>query len=335
MSPKTKIPIHIATTPSNTPQIRVVFMGTPELAGMFLKSLVESKYNIVGVVTQPDRPVGRSQTLEGSPVKKVAIEHALPLLQPDRLDADTIEQLKKWKPDLIVVVAYGRILPEAILTLPGFGCINVHMSLLPRWRGASPIQNALLSGDIESGVTIMLLDKGMDTGPILAQKNCPIDPIDRTDTLTEKLTQLGQSLLIETIPLWVKRKIESFPQANEGVTLCQLIEREDGRIFWDLSAPEIYNRYRGLHPWPGIFTFWKRGEDDLVRIKLHEIECQKINPGSQHKIGEVFEIGEDIGIQTGSGVILVKTLQPEGKKPMTATEFVRGNPECIGTLLVS
>ena len=188
MSPKTKIPIHIATTPSNTPQIRVVFMGTPELASIFLKSLVESKYNIVGVVTQPDRPVGRSQTLEGSPVKKVAIEHTLPLLQPDRLDADTIEQLKKWKPDLIVVVAYGRILPEAILTLPGFGCINVHMSLLPRWRGASPIQNALLSGDIESGVTIMLLDKGMDTGPILAQKSCPIDPIDRTDTLTEKLT---------------------------------------------------------------------------------------------------------------------------------------------------
>lgn len=333
MTTNTKIPIHI--THPNAPQIRVVFMGTPELSSLFLKSLIDSHYNIVGVVTQPDRPIGRSQTFEASPVKKVAEEHSLPLLQPDRLDATALKQLELWKPDLIVVVAYGRILPESVLNLPGFGCINVHMSLLPRWRGASPIQNTLLSGDTETGVTIMLLDKGMDTGPLLAQRTLPIEPIDRSDTLTEKLTQLGQSTLLETIPLWVKRKIESKPQPAEGITLCQLIEREDGRIFWDLSAEEIYNRYRGLYPWPGIFTFWKRGEDDMVRIKLHAIDYQKINPGNPRRIGEVFEIGEDLGVQTGSGVILIKTLQLEGKNPVTAAEFLRGNPHCIGTLLLS
>lgn len=330
---ETKIHITINTPPA--PQVRVVFMGTPAFSAEILETLLQAHYNIVGVVTKPDRPVGREQTLETSPVKNIAVNHKLPILQPERLDAAALKQLKEWKPDLIVVVAYGKLLPETVLNLPGFGCVNIHTSLLPRWRGASPIQNALLAGDTETGVSLMLLDKGMDTGPIIAQKSCPIDPMERSDTLTEKLTALSKELLLETLPLWVKRKITATPQPGEGVTLCQLIEREDGRIFWDLTAPEIYNRYRGLYPWPGIFTFWKKDEDDLIRIKLHEIECQKVNPSTPRHVGEVFEIGEDLGVQTGSGVILIKSLQLEGKNKVSAAEFLRGNPKCVGSLLIS
>lgn len=333
MSKETKIPITIA--PGSTPQVRVVFMGTPKFGAAILSGLIEAKYHIVGVVTRPDRPVGRDQTTEKSPVKLLAETHELPLIQPERLDAEALKQLKNWKPDLIVVAAYGRILPESLLELPGFGCVNVHTSLLPRWRGASPIQNALLAGDTETGVTIMLLDKGMDTGDIIAKRSLSIDPHERADTLTEKLTDLGTTLLLETLPLWVKRKVTATPQPNEGVTLCQLIEREDGRVFWDMSATEIYNRFRGLYPWPGLFTFWQRGEDDLVRIKLHDIEFQKLNPGSERKIGEVFEIGEDIGVQTGEGVILLKTVQLEGKTATPIRQLLQGNPTFIGSLLVS
>lgn len=331
----TETKIHITIKTPSAPKIRVVFMGTPAFSAEILETLIQAHYNIVGVVTQPDRPVGRNQTLDTSPVKTIAANYQLPILQPERLDAAATKQLKEWKPDLIVVVAYGRLLPEAVLNLPGFGCVNIHTSLLPRWRGASPIQNALLAGDTETGVSLMLLDKGMDTGPIIAQKSCPIDPAERTDTLTEKLTIISKELLLETLPLWVKRKITATPQPTEGVTLCQLIEREDGRIFWDLAASEIYNRYRGLYPWPGIFTFWKRGDNDLVRIKLHEVDYQKVNPTTPRHVGEVFEIGEDLGVQTGAGVILIKSLQLEGKNRVSATEFIRGNPKCIGSLLIS
>lgn len=310
-------------------------MGTPALGEAMLQALIEARYNLVGVVTQPDRPVGRQQKLAQSPVKILAERHQLPLIQPERFDDTTLTQLKNWKPDLVVVAAYGRILPAAVLSLPGFGCINVHTSLLPRWRGASPIQNALLAGDKETGVSLMLLDQGMDTGPLLATRACSIKPDDRTDTLTAKLTTLGQALLIETLPRWIVREIQPTPQPTEGVTLCQLIEREDGHIFWDTTAQEIYNRYRGLYPWPGIFTYWQRGENDLVRIKLQEIGFQKTQPTVPRKLGEVFEIGDGFGVQTSLGVVLLITLQAEGKSSMPIADFVRGNPTLIGSTLTA
>lgn len=324
-----------AAAPLAPPQIRTVFMGTPEIGAAMLSSLIQAQYHIVGVVTQPDRPVGRNQDVKESPVKTVAREHGLPLIQPDRLDSAAIAALGNWKPDLIVVAAYGRILSKSVLDLAGFGCVNVHTSLLPRWRGASPIQNALLAGDTETGVTLMLIDAGMDTGPSIARRAIPIDPHERADTLTEKLTTLGATLLIETLPRWVTREIAPTPQPEEGVTLCQLIEREDGRVFWDAPASEIYNRYRGLYPWPGLFTFWKKGEDDLLRLKLLDIGLQKVNPGTPRQIGEVFELGEDIGVQTGAGVILLRSLQLEGKSAVPVKDFLQGNPAFVGSLLVS
>lgn len=333
MSSETKIPVTV-TSPA-APQVRVVFMGTPTLAQAILSSLIESKYHIVGVVTRPDRPVGRTHTLTPSPVKALAESAALPLIQPERLDPKALEQIKAWKPDLVIVAAYGRILPQSLIDIPGFGCINVHLSLLPRWRGASPIQNALIAGDTETGVTLMLLDQGLDTGAILAQQSTPIDPHERADTLATRLTTLSQQLLRDTLPLWVKRKINSHPQPTEGVTLCQLVEREDGRVFWDTSAMEIYNRYRGLHPWPGLFTFWKRGADDLLRIKLATIEYQKINPVTKQPVGAVFELGEDIGVQTADGVIILKALQLEGKSVLPIQDFLQGNPHFVGSQLTS
>lgn len=333
MSDETKVHITIETPPA--PQIRVVFMGTPAVGASILNRLIEAHYHVVGVVTQPDRPIGRQQTLTPSPVKTLALEHQLPMIQPERLDEDALKAIKQWKPDLVVVAAYGRILPTTLLELPGFGCVNTHLSLLPRWRGASPVQNALLAGDTETGATIMLLDQGMDTGPLLAQETIAIDPHERADTLIETLTVLGGTLLLRTLPLWVKRQIQAAPQPHEGVTMCQLIEREDGRIFWNTPATEIYNRYRGLYPWPGIFTFWERGPDDRIRIKLLEIGLQKITPHGEHHIGEVFELGEDIGIQTAEGVILLKSLQLEGKNPVSSHDFVQGNPTFVGSLLVS
>lgn len=322
-------------TKTSTPQVRVVFMGTPALSQSMLEALINERYNVVGVVTRPDRPVGREQTLQASLVKETATKHGIPIFQPERLDEAALKEIKEWKPDLIVVAAYGRILPKHLLELPGFGCVNVHTSLLPRWRGASPIQNALMAGDTETGVTLMLLDEGMDTGDIIAKRACPIDPHERADALTQKLTQLGQALLIETLPLWVKRKINAVPQPTEGITLCQMIEREDGRIFWDTPAQEIYNRFRGLYPWPGVFTFWKRSEDDIVRLKIHEMNFQKLTPKGAHPLGSVFEISDKVGVTTSEGVIFLETVQPEGKNPMPIQNFLQGNPQFIGTVLMS
>lgn len=314
------------------PKVRVVFMGTPTLSATLLLALLDAKYNIVGVVTKPDKPAGRKREIEESPVKKLAVERALPLLQPERMDDATLKTLTDWKPDLIVVAAYGKILPESVLNLPGFGCINFHTSLLPLWRGASPIQNALLNGASETGVTIMLMDRGMDTGDILTQVTVPIAPDDTTETLTDKLTTAGCDLILSTLPDWVERRITPKKQNHEDATLCQLIERSDGKIVWSDDAESIYNRYRALSPWPGIFAYWHK-KDNLLRLKLLTVSVQKLNPGLKQPIGMVCEIGEKIGVQTGNGILFLETVQLEGKSPLPIREFLNGNEGFIGTLL--
>lgn len=314
------------------PKVRVVFMGTPPFSATLLTKLIEQHYHIVGVVTRADKPSGRKQETQPSAVKEVALAHNLPIEQPVRLDDETVQKITTWKPDLIIVAAYGRILPASVLNIPGFGCINVHASLLPKWRGASPIQNALLAGETETGITIMLMNEGMDTGDILAQKKISIEKDDTKETLLERLTDTGANALIETIPLWVKRKITPTPQDNSQATLCQLIEREDGHIIWTDDAESIYNRYRALYPWPGIFTFWKKG-DDLLRIKLCRVSYQKQSPQTPYPIGQILELGEKIGIQTGSGVLFLEAVQLEGKTVLPIAEFLRGNAEFIGATL--
>ena len=307
-------------------------MGTPKLAAVILSGLIEKKYNIVCVITKPDKPVGRKQEMTESAVKKKALECGLPIEQPQKLDQETIEKIKALKPDLIIVAAYGKLLPKDLLEIPGFGCVNVHASLLPLWRGASPIQNTLLVGAAETGITLMLMDDGMDTGDILAQKRIEIDPDDTTESLSKRMTETGCDLLLETLPLWIKRTITPVPQDDSLATLCQLIEREDGHIIWTESAESIYNRYRALYPWPGIFTFWKK-DGELLRLKLCLISYQKQSPQIAHPIGQVFEVGETVGIQTGEGVIFLGEVQLEGKARLPITEFLLGNKDIIGSLL--
>ena len=313
-------------------KLRVVFMGTSDLSETILGTLVENEYNVVGVFTKPDMKVGRKQEIEESLVKKMAKEKNIPVFQPLKFNSDAVEELKKLKPDLIIVAAYGKIIPKSALEIPGFGCINVHVSLLPKYRGPSPIQNALLSGEKETGVTIMFMDEGVDTGDIIVQEKTIIEPEDTTATLMQKMSVVGSQLLLKTIPLLIEGKIEKTPQDNTQATLCQLIERSDGKIFWTDSAENIYNRYRALTPWPGIFTFWKNGSE-VIRLKLNSIGLQKINPIEKHQTGEVFELGSDIGVQTENGIIILKELQLEGKKVTDAKSFINGYPNFIGSIL--
>jgi len=317
---------------TGAPKIRTVFMGTPEFASVILAGLIEQKYNIVGVVTKIDKPAGRKQKATESAVKKKALEHHLPVFQPEKFDEETIESIKKLQPDLIIVVAYGKILPVEILKIPGFGCINVHASLLPKWRGASPIQNALLAGADKTGITVMLMDPGMDTGDILTQKKIAIDPDDTKESLSVKLIAVGRDLLLETLPLWIDRTLTPKPQDQSQSTLCQLIEREDGYIMWTDSAESIYNRYRALYPWPGIFSFWKK-EDGRMRLKLHRISYQKQSPQTPHLLGQIFEVGEKVGVQTGEGVIFLEEVQVEGKTRIPIADFLLGNREIIDSFL--
>ncbi len=312
--------------------IRVVFMGTPLFAETVLRSLVDSEYAVVSVYTQPDRPSGRSQEIIQSPVKILADTCHIPVEQPDRFDAAAQETLRALKPDVIVVAAYGKILPKDVLDIPPFGCVNVHASLLPRWRGASPIQNALLAGDTETGVTIMKMDAGMDTGPILKQVRVLIDPSDTTATLLPKLAIAGSELLLPTLREWLKKTLEPAPQSADGVTLCQLIEREDGKIFWSYEAEMIYNRYRALSPWPGIFSFWRKNAS-LLRIKFRKISLQRQSPEARHELGQVFEIGDLIGVATARGTILLEEVQLEGKSCVPIKDFVRGYPDFVGAIL--
>jgi methionyl-tRNA formyltransferase len=331
----TPIPVKIVEKKgvwNNAPKIRTLFMGTPEFAATILTGLIEQKYNIVGVVTKMDKPSGRKQETEESAVKKKAVEYKLPVLQPQKFDEATIEMIKQLQPDLIVVAAYGKILPKEVLKIPGFGCINIHASLLPLWRGASPIQNALLAGATETGITLMLMDEGMDTGDIVAQKKVDIDPDETQESLRSRLTEVGHDFLLEILPQWIERTITPKPQEHTLATLCQLIEREDGHILWTESAESIYNRYRALCPWPGIFSFWKK-EDGLLRLKLQKISYQKQSPQIAHPLGQVFEVGEKIGVQTNEGVVYLEKVQLEGKTELPIAEFILGNKDLIGSFL--
>ena len=234
-------------------------MGTAELSCASLETLAHNgTYSVAAVVTQPDKPRGRDLKLQPSPVKSLAFKLNLPVLQPARArDEQFIAELRALKPDLIVVVAYGHILPPAILELPKFGCLNVHTSLLPKYRGAAPIQWAIANGETETGVTVMKMDAGLDTGPIVSQRRTPILPEDDSAMLHDRLAALGAELLLETVPDFVAGRIQPQPQPAEGASYAPKIKKEDGRIDWKLPAKTIWNRLRAFTPWPGAFTSWK------------------------------------------------------------------------------
>jgi methionyl-tRNA formyltransferase len=303
--------------------LRIIFLGTAELSCASLQALAgDARFQIAAVVTQPDRPKGREFKSQPSPVKSLALRLGLPVLQPERArDEKFIAALRALQPDLIVAVAYGQILPLAILDLPRYGCLNVHASLLPKYRGAAPIQWAIASGDTETGVTVMKMDVGLDTGPIVSQRQTAILPADDSATLHDRLAQLGAELLVQTIPDYVAGKIQPVPQPAEGVSHAVKIKKEDGRIVWNQSAQTIWNRLRAFTPWPGAFTFLP-GQPKPHLLKIWKAEVVEKSGGA----GEVLS-ADKTGIVIGCGehALLIIELQREGGRRLTAAEFLTGH----------
>ncbi|MGD0258324.1 MAG: methionyl-tRNA formyltransferase [Verrucomicrobiota bacterium] len=304
--------------------LRIVFMGTAELSCDSLRALLASPaFQVVAVVTQPDRPKGRELKLQPSPVKQLALHAGLPVLQPERArDEVFLSALRELQPDLIAVAAYGQILPQSILDLPRFGCLNLHTSLLPRYRGAAPIQWAILNGDAETGVTIMKMDAGLDTGDILAQATTLIHPEDNSETLHDRLARMGAELLVRTLPDYVAGKLLARPQPVEGASYAPKIKKQDGRLDWTQPARALWNRVRGLVPWPGAFSCLPgQPQPHLLKIWQAEVVERSGQPG------EVLQ-ADKAGLVVGCGreALRILTLQREGGRRLPAPEFLAGHP---------
>lgn len=309
--------------------LRVAFMGTPEFAVPTLRQLLAMpEVEVVVALTQPDRPSGRGRAVVESPVKAVAAAAGLPILQPRSLrkDAAAVEQLRGYAPDLIVVAAYGLILPASVLAIPRLGNINVHASLLPRWRGAAPITFALLAGDSVTGLTIMLMDEGMDTGAILTQSEEPIHADDTTGSLSARLAARGAALLGETLPRWVAGAIEPQPQPAEGITYTRLIKKEDGAIDWQRPAVEIERTVRAYQPWPSAYTLWNGAPLKVLRASV---------VAALGAPGEVVTVPGGAAVVAGDGALRLDEVQPAGKRPMAGKAFINGAPGFVGARLSS
>ncbi len=310
--------------------MRIVFMGSPEFAVPTLEHLILDGYNVVAVYTQPDRPAGRGRATVPPPVKNTAVKMGLPVFQPESFrSSEVVAQLEALKPDVIVVCAFGQILPQAVLDIPPYQCVNVHFSLLPRHRGASPVAAAILAGDEFTGVSIQLIRKKLDTGPVLAGAAIPISPRDNTGSLTEKLALVGAHLLQEALTGWLRNEITPQPQNEDEATYFSQINKEEGEIDWNLPALEIWRRVRAFYPWPGCYTTW-RGK------QLKIIEAMAIPGEGSLEAGLVAALpgkGVGLGIGTGEGVLSVLRVQMEGKKAMSAAEFLRGQRDFIGAVL--
>ena len=301
--------------------LRLVFMGTPELAAVCLDALLRAPaIQVAGVVTQPDRPKGRDLKLTPPPVKELALRHQLPILQPTKArDEQFFPQLAAWQPELIAVAAFGQILPQPILDLPKFGCLNIHTSLLPKYRGAAPIQTAILNGDTETGVTIMRMDIGLDTGAIVSVERTPIDAADNAQTLHDRLAKLGAALLVKTIPDYVAGRITPLPQPAESASHCAKIKKQDGAIDWKLPSQTLWNRVRAFTPWPGAFThFTTQAKPFLLKIWEAEPAAGAGLPGEILKADK-----HGIVVACGSGAVCITELQKPGAKRMAAGDFVR------------
>ena len=309
--------------------MRLVFMGTPDFAAASLEALLKSDDSVVGIITQPDRPKGRGQILTPSPVKLLAQREQIPLLQPLKMkNPEFLQALARWKPDLITVAAYGRILPPAILSLPSSGCINVHASLLPKYRGASPIQWAIVNGETKTGITTMLLDEGMDTGAMLLQEAVPITSDDTADTLSQRLADLGGRLLVETIAQLKAGTLVPRPQDASQATLAPLLKKEDGAIDWALPAPDLVNRVRGLSPWPGAYTTLTGGDRWTIWRALALPDPVTEPPGIV-----VAVTNKAIHVATGEGVLAVTELQPANSRRMAVPQYLAGHPVAVGLQL--
>lgn len=297
-------------------KIRTVFMGSPDFSVPTLRALAAAGYELVGVVTQPDRPAGRGNKLTPPPVKVAADELGLATIQPQRLrQPEAMEQLKAWAPDLIVVAAFGQILRPEVLDLPRFGCINVHASLLPRWRGAAPIQACILAGDEESGVTIMQMDPGIDTGPMLSQRAIRLAEDETGGSLFERISALGAELLLETLPRYINGELSPQPQPAEGATYAPMLKKEDGLLDFGQPAIQLERRVRAMSPWPGAFFEWQGAP-----LKIHKahVASGKADAGQRLIHNGLPAVG------TAENLLVFDELQPAGKKSMPGKAFLAG-----------
>jgi methionyl-tRNA formyltransferase len=306
---------------------KVIFMGTPDFAVPTLRALIEH-HDVLGVITQPDRPAGRKGQLRQPPIKELAQAHGIPVFQPEKLRRKATQQaLLDWQPaipDVHVVAAFGQILPQSVLDIPHHGSVNVHGSLLPRWRGAAPINAAIRAGDQETGITIMVMDAGLDTGPMLSKRAIPIEVQETAQTLHDKMAQLGADLLIETLPGYLSGELQPQAQDDAQATYAPQIKKEDGEIDWTQSAAAIERLVRAFTPWPGTYTYWG---DKLLKIHAGDAGHGSAAPG------RVIEHEGTIGIGTGNGVYYPTEVQLEGKKRTSIEDFYNGYADFFGALL--
>ncbi|NLN41147.1 MAG: methionyl-tRNA formyltransferase [Clostridiales bacterium] len=311
--------------------MRILFMGTPEFAIPSLEVIVAEGHELIGVVTQPDRPKGRGKRVTPPPVKEWAVERGFKVYQPQKVrDEEFIAQLESLAPDLIVTAAYGQILPKRILDIPLLGCINVHASLLPKYRGASPIQQAIMDGETKTGITIMYMDVGMDTGDIILQKETEIDPEENCESLHDRLAELGGEALKESLGLFINGKPQGTPQNHEEATYCQKIDKSMGRIYWSMDVDMIKNRVRALTPWPGCYTYING-----MRLKIWEIDRKKCLLEGEVVPGRVVHADEKHGlvVAASNGLVRLSKVQAPGKRVMEDVEFLRGNRVEVNTIL--
>jgi methionyl-tRNA formyltransferase len=309
--------------------LRIVFFGTPEFAVPTVRSLLASRHPVVGVVTQPDRPRGRGHKVSDAPVKVLALEHGLPIFQPERLKPpEVLETIRAWEPDLGVVAAYGKIIPETLLQLPRLGMINVHASLLPKYRGAAPVHRAVIDGEAETGVTIMRLVRELDAGDMIAKVKRPIGPDDTSDVVERDLAELGATLLVDVVDRMAEGPVAEERQDFMMASYAPRLTKEEGLIDWALPATFVHNRVRGLYPWPHAYTY-------LDGHRLILLETRVDDESSTEPPGTVVAVSRDgLHVATGhGGRLTVLRLQPEGRRPMTVREFLAGHPVQNGARL--
>ena len=307
-------------------------MGTPEFAVSPLEHLILNRYRVAAVYTRPDKVAGRGRSLASSPVKRVAMRWKLPMVQPVSFrEAGVVEQLAGFCPDVVVVAAFGQILPQSVLDIPRYGCINIHPSLLPKFRGASPVAAAILAGSEFTGVSIMLMDSGLDTDPVLARAQIAISAQDSTGSLTTKLSLIAARLLLEVLPRCSRDELTPRPQDEAEATYSSVLSKKEGAIDWHQSAVDIWRQVRALHPWPGCYARWQGRQ--LKIIKAVPLPGERTLEAGQ--VAAVNKEGAVFGVNTGDGVLGILRVQLEGKRAMSAAEFHRGQRQFIGAILPS
>jgi len=307
-------------------KFKFIFIGTSEFAAIIIDNLIKNKWQPLLVITQPDKKTGRNQIFTSSPVKLITQKNKIKILSPKKI-IEVKSQIINVNPEFIIVSSYGQILPSEILNLPPFGCLNVHPSLLPLYRGPSPIQAAILNGDKKTGVTILKMDEKIDHGPILAKEKITIDKNDTTPSLSKKMAELSSKLIIKTVPLWLENKIQTQTQDEKRASYTKIIDKKDSLIDWRGNALEIEHQVRAFLPWPGSYTFWQNKQLKIIKAKIYSDNFE-LEPGRVFKTED-----NEIAVATSKKALIVKKLQIEGKNPAEDQDFLRGYPQIIGSIL--